>query len=89
MPRERHFYSITLAVYLSAEIKAALESNDYAHWPPAPWFTSRPYYAGSSEARAARALLKATLDGQAEPLAYAVVLGRDGSPDVQLLLHAP
>jgi hypothetical protein len=85
MPRRRYYFTVALVSYRTLEIKRVLESNDYARWPAPPWFSSRQYYAGYSEAFAARALLRASLDAYADELAESVSLRRDGEQVLRLL----
>jgi hypothetical protein len=85
MPRARHYFSVSLMRYVSEEVKAAMESNSYSRWPAPPWFDSKPYYRGTSQALAARALLRASLDAYADPMAESVVMWRDGEQVLRLL----
>jgi hypothetical protein len=85
MAREKHFYTVTLVLYASQEVKQALSGTNYLNVPQ-PWYTSTMYYFGTSEAKAARALLKAAFDGQSSPLANSVILRRDAQTEVRLHL---
>jgi len=80
MPAKRrpgHSYSVYVGLYANEEVKAMVERHEEDFTQPGH-FAAQLFYSGTSQALAERAFSRAALSAMNNPLAFEVVMTRDG-----------
>lgn len=75
--RSGHSYSVYVAFYVSEEMKARVERHEEDFKQPAH-ITTQSFYMGGSQAQAERSFTRAAIVAMNNPLAFSVVMRRDG-----------
>jgi len=81
--RPGHSYSVYVGSFASEEVKALVErqEEDFIH---TEHFIALTFYSGSSQALAERSFSRACLVAMNNPLAYEVVMRRDGQTIIRV-----